>query len=460
MPTLVPKRNSVKGMIPSSGLPSVNLTPNPITTMADGTIKQLNPFSGTEVWTVPGRGNRPLASTLPHPHPLKPEDKHSACAFCEDTPLATPPEKARMVRTPAGDWEILRGLLPEELGDTTAEFRRVPNLFEIVSYDYWRQNYDYEMPAPVRARMEAYLADPQGKEHVLNIVRTRLKAANQIAERPEEELLELAPAYFAGGHDVIIGRRHFIDGAEDTSQLASSGTLSVEEHAALTRFTVDAMEDLYTQNRYARYVVVFQNWLSPAGASFDHLHKQLVAIDERGMNAEIEIAKLRSHPNMYNEWAVDYAGYRNLVIAENDHAVCFAGFGHRYPTLEVFSKSATAQPWLQSEEELNAMSDLIHACHAAAGPSVACNEEWHHQPVDLDVPMPFRVMIKWRVSTLAGFEGGTKIYVNTLSPWDIRDRVVPQMFRLRDEGVISPNIRIATECTLPRNSLRYNPVLT
>ena len=27
--------------------------------MPDGTIKQINPFSRTEVWTVPGRGNKP-----------------------------------------------------------------------------------------------------------------------------------------------------------------------------------------------------------------------------------------------------------------------------------------------------------------------------------------------------------------------------------------------------------------
>ena len=43
---------------------------------------------------------------------------------------------------------------------------------------------------------------------------------------------------------------------------------------------------LFDLNRYARYVVVFQNWLKPAGASFDHLHKQLVAVDERGAQAE------------------------------------------------------------------------------------------------------------------------------------------------------------------------------
>ena len=105
------------------------------------------------------------------------------------------------------------------------------------------------------------------------------------------------------------------------------------------------------------------------------------------------------------------------------------------------------------------MADLIHACHAAAGPDIPCNEEWHHTPIDLDITMPWRVMIKWRVSTLAGFEGGTKIYLNTLSPQGLRDRMVSAMYELRDQGHIARNIRIATECLVPRNSLRYNPFL-
>ena len=33
----------------------------------NGTVKQINPFTGTEVWTVPRRGNRPLAGA-PVPH--------------------------------------------------------------------------------------------------------------------------------------------------------------------------------------------------------------------------------------------------------------------------------------------------------------------------------------------------------------------------------------------------------
>ena len=67
--------------------------------MADGTLKQVNPLSGTEVWTVPGRGNRPLAEA-------KAEISGSTCAFCWGRKLETPPEKARMM----SDGRILRNV--------------------------------------------------------------------------------------------------------------------------------------------------------------------------------------------------------------------------------------------------------------------------------------------------------------------------------------------------------------
>ncbi|MCQ9370291.1 DUF4921 family protein [Corynebacterium sp. 35RC1] len=422
--------------------------------MPDGTVKQLNPFSGTQAWTVTGRGNRPLGLPVVDPKPLDPQDHVAYCAFCQDRMLETPPEKARMV-----GGQIVTGVMAEDLGATQADFRRVANLFEIVTYEYWQANYGYHMPEELERWFARYVGTSQGLEHVLRSVGTKRKASGRGADAPQSELLAQAAPFFGGGHDLIIGRRHFIDGATDDSQLAGSGTLHPDEHAELIAFTVASTKALYAQNRYAPYVAVFQNWLKPAGASFDHLHKQLVAIDERGRSLEDEIAKLRQNPNMYNEWAVDYAASQNLIIAENEHAILFAGFGHRYPTLEVYSKSATSEPWLQSPEEVRAMSDLIHAAHAAAGPDVPCNEEWHHKPADLDMPMPWRVMIKWRVSNLAGFEGGTKIHVNTLSPWDVRDRVVDTMYALRNQEKIARNILIATECKVERNSLRYNPFL-
>ncbi|APT92332.1 UTP--glucose-1-phosphate uridylyltransferase [Corynebacterium phocae] len=427
----------------------------PIQTMADGTIKQLNPFSGTEVWTVPGRGNRPLSRSVSAPRPLDAQSQVATCAFCVNRRLETPPEKSRIL--PSG--EILRGLKPGKLWDTEPLFRRVPNLFEILPFTYWQQNYGYELDATTKARMASYLEDPAGREHVFDVARFRLKASGLNPDVSDAELTAIATGFFGGGHDVIIAKRHFTDGATDTSQLASSGTLTPNEHYLFTRFTADSMRDLYQRNRYVSYVVAFQNWLAPAGASFDHLHKQLVAVDDRGISAEREVEMLRANPNMYNQWAVDYAAQHNLIIAENDHAVMYAGFGHRYPTIEIYSKSPTPEPWKQTPAEVEAMSDLIHAAHAAVGPQVACNEEWHHQSPSVDIPQPWRVMIKLRLSTLAGFEGGTKIYINTISPWDLRDRVVESLYARREGGEVAAGIAIATETRTKRNSLRYNPTL-
>lgn len=434
--------------------------PDYLVTMADGTVKQLNPFSGTEVWTVPGRGHRPLGIASATPEPLDPSQHGRYCAFCERRYHETPPEKARMIHHGMGGWETLYKLSADQLDHTVAEFRRVPNLFEILSFEYWHANYSYTLPARVAELKDAYLSSPAGMDHVLAIVDRRLEASGkskeQISKISREEKLAVASNFFGGGHDVIIARRHYVDGATNSTQLASSGTLSAEEHAQFVAFTIEAMQGLYNQNRYARYVTVFQNWLKPAGASFDHLHKQLVAIDERGAQHEHTIRRLRDNPNFFNEAAVNFASYKNLVIAENDHAVAFAGFGHRYPSIEVYSKSEHSDPWEQSAEEVRAMSDLLHAVHAATGTDVPSNEEWHYRPIDVDLAMPWRVVLKWRISTVAGFEGATKIYLNTLSPEMVRDRVVTRLFALRAEGRIAPDCKIAFEAPCRPNSLRYN----
>jgi galactose-1-phosphate uridylyltransferase len=432
--------------------------PEFITELKDGTVKQLNPFSGTEVWTVAGRGNRPLGITLPAPVPLDPAAEGRHCAFCSGRYLETPPEKSRVIRHPNGEWETRYRVPAEDLHATVAEFRRVPNLFEILSYDYWHLNYGYELPDRVKERKAAYLSSADGREHVLSVVAAKLRASGrtdeQIAAMGAEEQLEAASGFFGGGHDVIVARRHFIDGATDNTQLCASGTLTPEEHYRFFAFTTESVTSLFNLNRYARYIAVFQNWLRPAGASFDHLHKQLVAIDERGVQHEQAMHRLRTNPNIYNEYGVNYAAYHNLVLAESEYAVAFAGFGHRYPTIEIYSKSEACDPWNHTDDELRGMADMVHAMHAATGVAVPCNEEWHYRPVDSDLPMPWRVMLKWRTSTVAGFEGATRIYLNTVGPYDLRDRVVPQLFRLRDEGLIAP-IQIATEAACRPNSLLY-----
>ena len=62
-------------------------------------------------------------------------------------------------------------------------------------------------------------------------------------------------------------------------------------------------------------------------------------------------------------------------------------------------------------------------------------------------------------TTIAGFEGGTKIYLNTIDPQTLRDIVTADLLRLREQGAIADTLRIGPECARVPNSLRYNPAV-
>ena len=423
----------------------------------DGTIKQRNPFTGTQVRTVPGRSDRPLVEPPADTKDLAPTQFTSECAFCSDRYLETPPEKVRIVRHPK--WRPINQVPAEHLHDTLAEFRLVPNLYAIVGFGYWRDNYGYQLTTEAQAHKQAYLLTDQGRRQVINVLKPKAEATGKADKKPaivdEKNVLDRVDGFFGGGHDLVVARRHFVDGAKTTDQLASAGTLTLDEHEQYIHFTVQATANLYQANPYVRYVVVFQNWLKRAGASFDHLHKQLVAIDEHGANVDLAKERVIQEPNVFNDCGVNYAIANRLLIAENDSAIAFAGFGHRYPTVEVYSKSQHLRPWEHSAAEVRDMSDLLHAIHAATGSNVPCNEEWHYAPMDVSAPMPWRINLKWRISTMAGFEGATKIYTNTLSPQDLRKRVIKRLKTLRQQGDIA-DLVIGKKCSTTLNPLRYN----
>lgn len=419
--------------------------------MADGTVKQRNLLTGTKVWTVSGRANRPLPSALPQSEPLDTNQRGAYCAFCETRYLETPPEKERIILEASPDanspapaaprWQRLANLGADELFDTVAEFRRIPNLFEIVSYNYWLLNHQHAPTETQHRRMATYLASSLGYDHVMQVVKARVLAAGyteqEFQQMNDSEKLSYANGFFSGGHDVIVARRHYVDGATETSQLASSGTLTPDEHFQYVKMTVAAMEDLYGLDPAVDYVATFQNWLRPAGASFDHLHKQLVAIDELPVQIEAEAGRFSANPKVYEE-VLRVAATRRLLLAQNEHGVLMADFGHRYPTLAIWPLGPAIQPWEASGEQLRGISDLLHAAHAATGAQIPSNEEWYHRPPRINLPLRWRILLKWRISTLAGFEGGTRIYLNTLDPWSVQARVKDRLTELAVAGKIGP----------------------
>lgn len=69
--------------------------------------------------------------------------------------------------------------------------------------------------------------------------------------------------------------------------------------------------------------------------------------------------------------------------------------------------------------------------------------------------MPWHVLLKWRVNTPAGFEGGTKIFINPITPEELRDIVVPKMYDLREKNLIDSKVKIFDECDRRINCLKY-----
>ncbi|MCL2464495.1 MAG: DUF4921 family protein [Micrococcales bacterium] len=422
----------------------------PLQRLFDGTVKQVSPLTGTTVWTVPGRAHRPLPGTPAQRHPVDPSQRDRLCAFCAGRYLQTPPEKARLVCDPQG-CRVIEHVPADRLDATVAEVRRIPNLFEILSVDYWRVNHGFVVPREVRERAEAYLADPAGAAHVRGVLRARALAAGgdpDLATMTGEDT-RAAIDLFAGSHDVLVARRHLVDGAMYDDELAGAGTLTPDEHYRFVAMTIDAMRDLYRTRPAAQYVAAFQNWLHPAGASFDHLHKQVVAIDEHGPQVQRERVRLRDEPDLYQTQVIDVAVAHHLVVAANRCAVAIAGVGHRYPAFEVYSTAREQLPWEHDEAAVRGLADLLHALHVVSGVHTPSNEEWHHRPPDIAEPMPWRVVLKWRISTLAGFEGGTKVNVNTIDPYTLRERAVTALRALRGTGRIA-DMRIGDECGAPR----------
>ena len=425
----------------------------------DGTQKQLNPFTGSKVWYIPGRYNRPnYTLEAKQENKLVSRSPEDYCDFCPANYHRTTPEKSRLVIEKSG-FSISDRCSAKTVFSQTADFRRIANLFEIVQLSYWQKNYGYTLSSKNIAWKERYIGEKQGLDHVINLIDLKLEysglSVDEIKNFSHAEKLKMADAFFGGAHELIVPKRHYSLKAKTDHDLCSSGTLSPDEHFYFMQFTIHALLDIYENNENVRYTSVFQNWLRSAGASFGHLHKQLVALDEWGIIIRRMAGMVSKSPNIFNDLLINFAVKNHLLICENDYALAVVEIGHRHPTVAVYSKSRNCRPEEHTVQELQGFSDIVHAIHAAMGDRLPCNEEWYYQPRDCHLPIPWHVLLKWRINVPAGFEGGTEIFINPLSPTEIRDQLIPRLLHLESQKMIRVD-RIGENCNPDLQPLQYS----
>ncbi|MDZ7724559.1 MAG: DUF4921 family protein [candidate division KSB1 bacterium] len=427
-----------------------------VTHYKDGSIKHRNPFSGTESWYSPDRKNRPILTQQDtDAAELKTSTPEDYCPFCESRYSETTPEKSRLIFR-EDSWQCLDRLPPDDVFSGTADFRRIGNLYEIISTPYWKEQYGYTLSDKNRDRKNEYLESDLGMEHVCDVLQYKLQnegvPQSKIDSFLNDPEMAAADAFFGGSHELIIPRRHYKPGAQTTADLCSTGCLSAKSHSIYYRFSCFAAQDIYDNNPHVKYVCIYTNWGGTGGASLPHLHRQLLGMDKHGHILE-RISKLKQkYDRIYYDLLL-FAKHQHLIICENDGAIAYADMGLPFPTISVVSKTLST-PLKADSSQLRPMSEIVHALHSAMGESLPCNEEWFYTPENGKIKIPWTVQIKWRVNTHAGFEGATGLYVVPYAPADLRTKMVEVLSEM-DIGIYQQALQVGDNAPGRVDILKY-----
>jgi len=332
---------------------------------------RIDQLTGLRTVLAPGRAERPDAFTET-PIPQSAED--GECPFCEGREDRTPPE-VHAVRPGGGE--------PNSPGWTT---RVVPNLYPVLS------------DADETER-------PSGADSGLTSPADPLRASSRVAE---PDLFAASPA--AGAHEVIVNApRH----------VASLAELDEDSFAA----ALDAWrERIRAHAGAAAYSHLIVNEGPAAGASLEHTHAQLYALDF----VPTVVARERERFTAYHERtagahlledvAADEVRRAERLVAIDDEALLVAPWASRSPfELRVIPR----RPAPCFEDEGAAGTGMIHTALGALarlfGSAPQLNLWVRTAPRGVE-EFHWHVDILPRLTVRAGFEMGTGIEVNVYPP--------------------------------------------
>jgi len=220
-----------------------------------------------------------------------------------------------------------------------------------------------------------------------------------------------------GAHEVII---------ETPNHNASLGDLSEGEISNVIRAFQARILDLKQDDRF-KYMLIFKNHGSAAGASLDHTHSQLIALPivPKRVSEEIQGAKTYY---LYKERCVfcdiiqqeTKEGIR--VINENDHFICIAPFTSRFPfeswvlpkAHDIYFEDITNQ---EIGSLAHIMKDILTRIKVVLN-DPPYNFLLHSSPFyEKDIRFyHWHIEIIPKLTKVAGFEWGTGFYINPTPP--------------------------------------------
>lgn len=226
-----------------------------------------------------------------------------------------------------------------------------------------------------------------------------------------------------GAHEVIV------DAPEHWSSFGQAGTQVAADVLRATRLR---MLD-HRQDARVRYLQFFKNNGPAAGASIEHIHSQLMALEFVPLQLQLELdGALRyqaRHGNCPFCEEIEAATGSGRLIMANQGAVALAPYASRFPfETWILPRSheshfeATSGPVLQAAADILGRTVRLIEREMVTPPY---NVILHTAPIQ-EGPLSYyhwHIEILPRASGIGGFEFGTGCYINAISPEEASARL-------------------------------------
>src|SRR5208337_2845042 len=185
--------------------------------------------------------------------------------------------------------------------------------------------------------------------------------------------------------------------------------------------------DLLRDKRF-RFIMIFKNQGSMAGASLAHSHSQLIALPIIPKRVSEEISGSLNYYRyrdrcVFCDIIAQETEEGRRVIYENDHFIAISPFASRFPFESWILPKVHEESFLQSKHDDNycAIADALSVVLKKLEKTLNCppyNYMIHTTPVEM-VNVPYyhwHIEIIPRLTKQAGFEWGTGFYINPTPP--------------------------------------------
>lgn len=220
-----------------------------------------------------------------------------------------------------------------------------------------------------------------------------------------------------GAHEVVV---------ETSDHARDLANLSVSEIEAVLRTWQGRMVDLRRDARF-RYIMVFKNHGSPAGASISHTHSQIIALPVvpktviEEMDGALAYYQLKERC-VFCDIVKQERRERTRLVHENDAFVVFEPYAPKFP-FETWIAPRQHRPNFETAppEETTLLAEALRTTLGKLNQALDAppyNVMLHSAPLDVrEAPhYHWHIEIMPTLGKVAGFEWGSGFYINPTPP--------------------------------------------